>query len=81
MDAQADPSLRWAHTHFVGLVMSWLIYFALTYQLNACFHSKNKMIKKAFEPRHDKTNKVKVSEPSKDSSAQSDQSLRCELNG
>ena len=25
MDAQADPSLRWAHTHFVGFVMSWLI--------------------------------------------------------
>ena len=23
-DAQADPSLRWAHTHFVGFVMSWL---------------------------------------------------------
>ena len=25
-DTQADLSLRWAHTHFVGLVMSWLIY-------------------------------------------------------
>ena len=24
-DAQADLSLRWAHTHFVGFVMSWLI--------------------------------------------------------
>ena len=24
-DAQADLSLRWAHTHFVGIVMSWLI--------------------------------------------------------
>ena len=24
VDAQAD--LRWAHTHFVGFVMSWLIY-------------------------------------------------------
>ena len=23
-DAQADLSLRWAHTHFVGFVMSWL---------------------------------------------------------
>ena len=23
-DAQVDPSLRWAHTHFVGFVMSWL---------------------------------------------------------
>ena len=25
MDAQADLSLRWAHTHFVGFVMRWLI--------------------------------------------------------
>ena len=24
-DAQADLSLRWAHTHFAGFVMSWLI--------------------------------------------------------
>ena len=24
-DAQADLSLHWAHTHFVGFVMSWLI--------------------------------------------------------
>ena len=24
VDAQADPSLRWAHTHFVGFVMSRL---------------------------------------------------------
>ena len=26
VDAQDDRSLRWAHTHFVGFVMSWLIY-------------------------------------------------------
>ena len=26
-DAQADLSLRWAHSHFVGFVMSRLIYF------------------------------------------------------
>ena len=26
-DAQADLSLRWAHTHFIGFVMSWLISF------------------------------------------------------
>ena len=25
-DAQADLSLRWAHIHFVGFIMSWLIY-------------------------------------------------------
>ena len=24
-EAQADLSLRWAHTHFVGFVKSWLI--------------------------------------------------------
>ena len=27
--AQADLSLHWAHTHFDGFVMSWLIYFKL----------------------------------------------------
>ena len=26
VDSQADLSLRWAHTHFVGFVVSWLIY-------------------------------------------------------
>ena len=26
-DAQADLSLRWAHSHFVGFVMRWLMYF------------------------------------------------------
>ena len=25
-DAQADLSFRWAHTHFVGFVMSWLTF-------------------------------------------------------
>ena len=25
-DAQADLSLRWAHSHFVGFVMRWLIW-------------------------------------------------------
>ena len=25
VEAQADLSFRWAHTHFVGFVMSWLI--------------------------------------------------------
>ena len=29
-DAPADPSLRWAHSHFVGFDMSWLIYFTTT---------------------------------------------------
>ena len=26
LDAQADPSLHWAHTHFVGFVMRQLIF-------------------------------------------------------
>ena len=29
MDAQADLSLRWAHTHFVGFFMSWLKYLII----------------------------------------------------
>ena len=30
-NAQADPSLHWAHTHFVGFVMSWLKHFSAFY--------------------------------------------------
>ena len=35
-DAQADLSLRWVHSHFVGFVMRWLILLKLnyTYMLN-----------------------------------------------
>ena len=29
MDAQADLSLRWAHSHFAGFVVSRLIFFIL----------------------------------------------------
>ena len=29
-DAQADLSLRWAHSHFVGFVMRWLNYYTQT---------------------------------------------------
>ena len=29
-NAKADPSLRWVHSHFVGFVMSWLIYGLVT---------------------------------------------------
>ena len=29
MDAQADLSLRWVQSHFVGVVMRWLIYFKI----------------------------------------------------
>ena len=31
-DAQADLSLRWARTHFVGFVVSWLIFLFLMMQ-------------------------------------------------
>ena len=31
-DAQADPSLHWAHTHFVGFVMSRLNYWSGAWQ-------------------------------------------------
>ena len=35
--AQADLSLRWAHSHFVGFVMSWLIRrFILTTAVQGC---------------------------------------------
>ena len=33
---QADLSLRWAHTHFVGFVMSWLISICLLYHVFCC---------------------------------------------
>ena len=29
VDAKADLSLRWAHTHYVGFVMSWLTYLPM----------------------------------------------------
>ena len=34
--AQSDQSLRWAHTHFVGFVMSWLISICLLYPVFCC---------------------------------------------
>ena len=33
-DAQADLSLRWAHSHFVGFVMSWLILGTVEFSLS-----------------------------------------------
>ena len=36
-DARADLSLRWAHTHFVGFVMSRLIYMGCTIALFILF--------------------------------------------
>ena len=36
-DALADLSLRWAHTHFVGFVVSWLIYFLVLWDHNSFY--------------------------------------------
>ena len=38
VDAQADLSLRWAHTHFVGFVMSWLRCFSQLYSQHDSFY-------------------------------------------
>ena len=37
MDAQADLSLRWVHSHFVGFVMSWLIFMKIHMIPNSYF--------------------------------------------
>ena len=47
-DAQADLSLRWAHTHFVGFVLSWLIYFAYNYVEKSLYMFKYKVNKPFF---------------------------------
>ena len=40
-DAQADLSLHWAHSHFVGFVMRWLILenfkYLLIFRTEVCF--------------------------------------------
>ena len=50
-DAQADLNLRWAHTHFVGFVMSYLIWW---------LHHSWLISHSVFELPHDKTNKMTV---------------------
>ena len=39
-DAQADMSLRWAHSHFVGFVMLWLILTRHKTNHHAVSHSR-----------------------------------------
>ena len=46
-DAKTDLNLRWAHGHFVGFVMRWLVYYHWRC-LPTCL----------FEPQHDKTNQI-----------------------
>ena len=46
-DAQADLSLHWAHSHFVGYVMRWLSFY-YNLQLPVKRHSGNKMLKQIY---------------------------------
>ena len=52
-DAQADPSLCWAHSHFVGFVMSQLKFSKQAF--SNVLYRKPFYFCKLFEPRHDKT--------------------------
>ena len=45
--AQADLSLRWAHTHFVGFVVSWLI-FLISLLSSTCIFTKRTSEKYKF---------------------------------
>ena len=47
-DAQADLSLRWAHTHFVGFVMSWLIYSTAYITANLLFPSSFQFVERKY---------------------------------
>ena len=51
-DAQADLSLRWAHSHFVGFVMSRLKWF-LFYLTHICLASHFCDLGKQWRPRSD----------------------------
>ena len=42
-DAQADLSLHWAHTHFVGFVLSWLTYLPNKY---VCYSYQVEFVKR-----------------------------------
>ena len=70
-DAQADLSLRWAHTHFVGFVMSRLIEVCWQQLFNLLVapyfvDTVSFLNNNDNEPPHDKTNKM-VCAPSEDS--------------
>ena len=39
-DAQAVLNLRWAHTHFVGFVVSWLKFCLISLLSSTCFFTK-----------------------------------------
>ena len=66
LSAQRRLCSDWAHTHFVGFVMSWLSYhpFPLIYAVDLLWLVSKTLeitsLWNAFEPRHDKTNKMAV---------------------
>ena len=76
-DAETDLSLRWAHTHFVGFVISRLK-FKIIKRISETALKWIKLLQTPFEPRHDKINKMSVrpakTEISLGGDAQSDQS-------
>ena len=57
VDAQADLSLCWPHTHFVGFVMSWLISMYLTWRQITCRNVSFTVLynhwKVVIEPAHE----------------------------
>ena len=55
-DAQADLSLRWAHSHFVGFVMSWLKWFNTWLLAHNVMRTMKtfKAIKSQLKQSHDK---------------------------
>ena len=68
-DAQVDQSLRWAHIHFVGFVMSWLISYCYWVFLSileglkdqtssACGITKFAKLTWAWKPLHEKRGSV-----------------------
>ena len=72
VDAQADLSFRWVHTHFVGFIMSRLILIVkiLSSPSMALFYYFTLiqliLFSSLYEPPHDKTNKMACA-PSEDS--------------
>ena len=49
VDAHADLSLHWAHSHFVGFVMRWLIYKTPIEKHKICLKSKSfEFVQKIF---------------------------------
>ena len=78
-DAQADLSLRWMHSHFVGFVMSQLVYQPLGFAV--CIYTGIILQLSIFinEPRHEKICFCHLWTTKSQISLQSDQCLCCSL--